>query len=317
MDFLKGFDAAARHLSFTRAAEEMHLTQSALSRQVRTLEDEIGVPLFARGRRGLSLTPAGETLRRTVHAVLGELAQAVAGVRATGQGQRLTVSTTVSFASLWLIPRLPSFRRLHPHTEVFVSAENRLIDLDRGEVDLAVRFTAAEPAPAGAVRLFGERLVPVASPRLLRRNRIALRRPEDLSPHVLLHLEDPFGRAPWVNWSIWLASAGVPDLVPSGNLRFSQYDQLLQAVLDGQGVGLGRTPLIDRFIKSGALVTPFPRRYDVPRAYFAVAAAHAALRPEVKAFLDWITAEASRDSLQPAPAPGRSPSKVPAGRVKG
>ena len=295
LEFLKGFDAAARHLSFTRAAEELYLTQSALSRQIKTLEEEIGSQLFERGRRGLRLTPSGEMLRRSVQGVLREIAQTVAAIRAKGGSDRLTISTTVPFASLWLVPRLPRFRNTRPRIEVFVSADNRTIDLERGEVDLVVRYAADERAPHGAVRLFGERVIPVVSPKLLDRNGSALRRPHDLVRHVLLHLEDPLGRVPWVDWSIWLASAGVPELVPAGNLRFSQYDQLLQAAIDGQGIALGRIPLIDIFLTSGKLVTPFAKRYDVPRAYFAIAAAHAASRPEVTAFIEWMVAEAASD----------------------
>lgn len=291
LDFLKGFDAAARHLSFTRAAEEMFLTQSALSRQIKSLEEEIGVALFERRPRELKLTPAGEALQRTAHAVLAEVEQAVVALRARGAVQRLTISTTVAFASLWLIPRLPRFRAAHPNVEVFVSAENRVIDLERGRVDFVVRYTADEQAPPGAVRLFGERLFPVASPRLAK-TRPPLRRPQDLSRHVLLHLEDPLGRVPWVNWPTWFASNGVAELTPAGNLRFSQYDLLVQAALDGQGVALGRSPLIDHWLAAGKLVAPFPKRFDAPRAYFALPAPNVVGRKDVDDFVAWLVAEA-------------------------
>ncbi|HZQ60132.1 MAG TPA: LysR substrate-binding domain-containing protein [Casimicrobiaceae bacterium] len=293
LDFFRGFDAAVRHKSFTRAAEELHLTQSALSREIKKLEEEIGTALFARGRRGLELTPAGETLHVVVRSVLREVAQAVATIRARGSARRLTVSTTVTFASLWLVPRLPHFREQHPDVEVFVSADNRLIDLDRGEVDLAVRFTQAQKVPQDALRLFGEGIVPVASPKLVAREK--LKRPEDLARVVLLHLED--ARVPWLDWPVWLTAAGVRDLAPAGNLRFSQYDQLLQAAIAGQGIALGRRPLIDAFLAAGALVMPFAKRYDVPYAYFAIPAAHARERPEAAAFLAWLMAEASGEAL--------------------
>jgi DNA-binding transcriptional LysR family regulator len=289
LDFLRGFDAAARHLSFTRAAEEMFLTQSALSRQIKTLEDEIGVALFERGHRELKLTPAGETLRRTAHAVLAEVAQAVTSMRSRGDTQRVTVSTTAPFASLWLIPRLSRFREAHPGAEVFVSADSRMVDLDRGEVDVAIRYTADDRAPAQAMRLFGERMFPVASPRL----RKSLRRPQDLSRQVLLHLEDPKGRLPWVDWSLWLAASGLQELQPAGNLRFSQYDLLLQAAMDDQGVALGRSPLVDHWLAAGKLIAPFPNRYQAPRSYFVLRGSHAAERPEVEAFVAWVVAEAS------------------------
>lgn len=293
LDFLKGFDAAARHLSFTLAANELFLTQSALSRQIKALESQIGKPLFVRGHRTLKLTEAGEALQPVVRGVLAELARAVNAIRARTDGRRVSVSTTVPFASLWLIPRLPKFRQAHPQVDVFVSADSRMVDLERGEIDVAVRFVHEQRAPAEATRLFGEHLIPVVSPALLRDRKRPLRRLEDLSGHVLLHLEDPLGRTPWVNWDTWLASAGLRDLAVAGNLRFSQYDLLLQAAVSGQGVALGRSPLIDHAMARGELVTPFPKRYASPRSYFVQSGREAARRSEVAAFVAWLCAEAA------------------------
>jgi DNA-binding transcriptional LysR family regulator len=293
LDFLKGFDAAARHLSFTRAAEELFLTQSALSRQIKTLEDEIGVELFERGHRELKLTAAGESLRRVVRGALSDLAQTVAAIRTRQDLGRLTVSTTVPFASLWLVPRLPRFRAQHPEVEVFVSADNRLLDLERAQVDVAIRYTGDNAKPEGAERLFGERVLPVASPAVA----AALQGPEDLAKQVLLHLEDPLGRVPWVDWSLWLTAHGLADLAPAGNLRFSQYDLMLQCAMDGQGVALGRRPLIDHWLESGRLVAPFAQADCLPRAYFVLAASHAKTRAEVSAFIAWLKQEAQAASI--------------------
>ena len=157
LDFLRGFEAAGRRLSFTLAAEELFVTQSALSRQVKALEDALGVPLFERRHRALALTPAGAAFHRTVTENLRDLAAAADAVRAPEPAPGLTVSTTVSFAALWLIPRLPAFRAAHPAIDVYVSADDRLVDLARGDVDVAVRYLADAAAPRGAVRLFGER----------------------------------------------------------------------------------------------------------------------------------------------------------------
>ena len=296
LDFLKGFDAAARHLSFTRAAEEMFLTQSALSRQIQSLEEQLGHPLFVRGHRELRLTEAGEALRPVVRAVLADLARAVASIRARHGVRRVSVSTTIPFASLWLIPRLPAFRKLRPDVEVFVSADTQVVDLEHGEIDVAVRYAPEDRAPANATRLFGERVVPVVSPVLLRDRSRPLRRLADLAGHVLLHLEDPLGRLPWIDWTTWLASSGVRDLVPAGNLRFSQYDLLLQAAVSGQGGALGRSPLIDLLFQRGELVMPFPGRFDAPRGYFALSGTHARARPEVQEFIGWLSAEATAGS---------------------
>jgi DNA-binding transcriptional LysR family regulator len=295
LDFLKGFEAAGRLLSFTRAADELFVTQSALSRQVQALEEALGVALFERRHRALALTPAGSAFHRDVTAALQALAAAAdaahGGVRAPG----VTLSTTVSFASLWVIPRLASFRARHPDTEVYISADDRLVDLGRGEVDVAVRYLPDAKAPEGAVRMFGERMMPVVSPKLVRRGGTPLASPADLARHVLLHLDDPEGRTPWLEWGVWLNSNGQPGLKPAGNVRFKLYDQLIQATVAGQGVALGRIPLIAEHLRDGRLVAPFPKRYDSARGYYAVVAPHAADRDDVREFVEWLADEARRE----------------------
>ena len=305
LDFLRGFEAAGRRLSFTLAAEELFLTQSALSRQVKALEDALGVALFERRHRALALTAAGAAFHRTVSLQLREIAQAAEAVRDVTRDPGLTVSTTVSFAALWLIPRLASFRAAQPDVEVYVSADDRMVDLSRGDVDVAVRYLADDGAPPGAVRLFGERLLPVASPALHKRGGMPLKAPADLARHVLIHLDDPSGVMPWLNWPAWLASNGQPNLKPAGSLRFSLYDQVIQATLGGQGVALGRIPLISELLREGKLIAPFPKRYDSPRGYFVVQAPHAADRPDVGAFAAWLQREVAAQSH--ADASPRSP----------
>ena len=292
LDFLKGFDASARHLSFTRAAQELFLTQSALSRQVQALEEALGVPLFVRRHRALALTPAGAAFHREVAAALAALIAAADRARGVHRAPGLTLSTTVSFASLWIIPRLPSFRARHPDVEVYVSADDRLIDLGRGDVDLAVRYLADANFPEGGVRLFGERMLPVAAPHLVGGRGLPLAKPADLARHVLLHLDDPEGRMPWLDWTVWLAANGQPGLKAAGSLRFKLYDQVIQAAVGGQGIALGRIPLIAEHLRDGRLVAPFPKRYDSARGYYAVASPHAADRADVAAFVLWLRDEA-------------------------
>ncbi len=293
LDFLKGFEAAARHLSFTRAAQELFLTQSALSRQVQALEEALGVPLFVRRHRALALTAAGVAFHRDVAAMLAALVSAADAARGVHRTPGLALSTTVSFASLWIIPRLPAFRARHPDVEVYVSADDRLVDLGRGDVDVAVRYMADANAPEGGIRLFGERMFPVVAPKLLERRDFPLAKPADLAHHVLLHLDDPDGRMPWLDWTMWLTSNGLPGLKPAGSLRFKLYDQLIQATVGGQGVALGRVPLIGEYLRDGRLVAPFPKRYESARGYYAVAAPHAGARPDVRAFIDWLRDEAA------------------------
>lgn len=309
LDFLRGFEAAGRRLSFTLAAHELFVTQSALSRQVKALEDALGVALFERRHRALALTPAGASFHRTVTEKLRDLAAAADAVRSIEREPGLTVSTTVSFAALWLIPRLPSFRAAHPAADVYVSADDRVADLARGDVDVAVRYLADASAPRDAVRLFGERLLPVASPALVRRGP-PLRKPADLARHVLIHLDDPGGLMPWLNWPAWLNSNGQPGLKSVGSVRFSLYDQVIQATVAGQGVALGRIPLIAEHIADGRLVAPFSAKYDSPRGYFAIVAPHAAGRPEVAAFVAWLRGEAARRAGGEPDAKRRRPRKA-------
>ena len=300
LDFLRGFEAAGRRLSFTLAADELFLTQSALSRQIKALEDALGVALFERRHRALALTQAGVTFHREVTDLLQTLAGAAERVRGGTRAPALTLSTTVSFASLWVIPRLATFRARHPDVEVYVSADDRLVDLARGDVDVAVRYLPESAAPEGAVRLFGERMTPVASPNITD-GASPLRSPADLTRHVLLHLDDPEGRTPWLDWRSWLASNGQPGLKPAGTLRFRIYDQVIQAAVGGQGVALGRLPMIAEHLRDGRLVAPFARKYDSARGYFALPAPRVADREDVVSFLRWLADEAALESQRVAP----------------
>jgi DNA-binding transcriptional LysR family regulator len=293
LDFLRGFEAAGRRLSFTLAAEELFLTQSALSRQVKALEEALGVSLFERRHRALALTKAGGAFHRTVTEKLRELAAAADALQAPHREPGLTVSTTVSFASLWLIPRLSAFRAAHPAIDVYVSADDRVVDLAKGDVDVAIRYLAHPRAPDNATFLFGERFMPVASPALVKRGP-PLVKPADLARHVLLHFDDPEGRTPWINWSAWLAANGAAGLKAAGAMRFSLYDQVIQAAIDGQGVALGRIPLISGVLDRAQLVAPFGKRYDAPRGYYAVPAPHAEAQPEIVAFIAWLRAASAK-----------------------
>jgi DNA-binding transcriptional LysR family regulator len=295
LDFLRGFEAAGRRLSFTLAAEELFVTQSALSRQIKALEDALGVPLFERKHRALALTPAGAAFHRAIGETLAALAAAADATRGKAAQRGVTLSTTVSFASLWIIPRLSGFRSAHPDVEVYVSADDRLVDVARGDVDVAVRYLPDASAPVSALRLFGDRMMPVASPKLIRQRSTPLKRPADLAHHVLLHYDDPEGRVPWLHWSSWLTSNGAPGLKPAGSLRFTVYDQVIQAAVAGQGVALGRIPMIAAHLRDGRLVAPFPKRYDSARGYFVIVGPRAGERPDVAAFVRWLQDEAARE----------------------
>lgn len=289
-----GFEAAARHLSFTKAGEELFLTQSAVSRQIKELEEQLGVELFQRRHRGLALTEAGKSFYASAAQVLTTMRAATDRLRAQAGKKALSVTTTHSFAALWLIPRLAGFTRGHPGVDVRITAETRVQDLERDGLDLAIRHGPASLAGSSAVRLFGERVFPVCSPKLLKDKSRPLAVPGDLRHHVLLQYDDPEGRHPWLHWKTWLEVERIADLRPAGTLSFSGYEQIIPAALAGHGVALGRSPLVKDLLASGELVAPFKTSADPARAYFAIVAKGAAGRPEVAEFVAWLKQEAAK-----------------------
>jgi DNA-binding transcriptional LysR family regulator len=291
MELLRGFEAAARHLSFTRAAKELHLTQSAVSRQVRQLEAQLGARLFQRSTRSLALTDVGYAYYTEVQRLLRQLGEATRRVRTTRAERLVRVTTTPTFASLWLIPRLSDFQTQHPQIDVRVVAENVLRDLQRDDFDLAVRYSTRVLAGPRAVKLFDERLVPLCSPKLAAGK--LLRKPQDLRGHFLIHFNDLDGYAPWLSWETWFAGAGIAPLEGKGALYFSHYDQAIRAALAGQGVALGRVPVVDHLLKEGRLVAPFGRRVQVTledKSYWLIGGERQRERREVKAFCAWLLA---------------------------
>lgn len=292
LDPLKGFEAAARHLSFTKAAGELFLTQSAISRQIQTLEEQLGVKLFRREARRLSLTPEGEVLARAVAETLDRLAEVCAGLKAAQRRPRVNVSAAVGIASLWLVPRLAAFQEREPDVDVRLSAGNRMVDLEREDIDLALRYIAPETAPAGAALLFEEEVFPVAAPKLAAKLPAVLRA-EDLAGLTLLAFDNGH-KAPWFSWEPWLIGLGLAHARPKAVLQFNQYDQLIRAAEDGRGIALGRGPLVAKLIAARKL-KPLrgPRQRIAARAYFLVRAQRAA-RPEVDRFADWLLAEAKK-----------------------
>src|SRR5687768_10275975 len=265
LDLLVGFEAAARHLSFTKAGEELFLTQSAVSRQIKELEDQLGVPLFQRRHRALALTEAGHQFYAAASQALSTMRSATDRLRAHAGKKALSVTTTHSFAALWLIPRLAGFTRTRPGVDVRITADTRVQDLERDGLDVAIRHGPASLAGSNAVKLMGERVFPVCSPKLLADPKRPLRKPEDLKNHVLLQYDDPDGRHPWLHWKTWLEVERLTDLRPAGNLTFTGYDQIIPAAIAGHGIALGRSPLVRKMITSGELVAPFKRSADPAR----------------------------------------------------
>lgn len=303
LDLLRGFESAARHLSFTRAGEELFLTQSAVSRQILALEEFVGAPLFERRHKALVLTEAGQSYYRVVAAALEQVREATRRLREIRKGHVLTVTTTVSFASTWLVPRLSRFRREHPGVDVRIKATHEVVDLDREGIDLAVRDCAVGATPPGSIHLVGEHLAAMASPAYLKEAKSAKRpinRPEDLRHHVLLYLHDPTGRWPWLSWAQWLERAGIEDFTPAGTLTFDQYDQVINAAFHGQGVALCRMTLTQQLRRDKQLTTLFGRPSGLERGYYAILGKGAAERPEVKRFVEWMKREIGQEQVEAA-----------------
>lgn len=294
--FFQGFEAAARTLSFTKAAEELFITQSAVSRQIKALEDHLGLKLFERRPRSLTLTENGQALYRIATDVLDRLQAATDRLKAETRARQLAITTTTGFASLWLIPRLRRFTSLHPDIDVRISATTDTLNLERGLIDLAIRYCKPESVAEGAAKLFGEEMIPVCSRALVRDKAHPLKRPQDLAQHTLLHFDYAGAESMYIDWGTWLTALGIGELKPAGALHFSQYEQMIQAAISGQGVALGRQPLLNDLIESGALVAPFKQTLVGSRAYFIIESRFAAGKPHVREFAQWLLAEAGRDA---------------------
>ncbi|BCL74709.1 LysR family transcriptional regulator [Jeongeupia sp. HS-3] len=269
LDLLIGFEAAARQLSFSKAGEEICVTQSAVSRQIRKLEEHIGLALFERRHQSLALTEQGRVLFDVVSASLAQLSDTVESLQKKPVKHGITISTTTAFAALWLVPRLARFRARCPDAALHIEAENRVIELKNADVDLVIRYCTPDQAPPGSsILLAGEEVFPVCSPALLRRNGRKLGCVEDLKHHTLLHLADPQNSWPWLQWSSWFKGVGTDLPVGDVGFRFSQLDQMIQAVARGHGVALGSSPLVDNLLAEGVLVAPLTERLVSPRSFF-------------------------------------------------
>jgi len=285
---LRGFEAAARRLSFTDAAGELHLTQSSISRQIAALERQLGKALFVRKTRALLLTAAGEQLQQAVQQALSRIDQSVDEIRGVGNSRRVTISTYASFASLWLVPRLALFQRDHPDIEIRLDASDRVVDLQAEDVDVAIRWTPTGRVPAGATVLIDDVATPAMSPRLLGQRR--LRSPAELAQWPLLDLDPTVPGTMRLNWSTWFEFAGAGDVEPTaGRLVFSFVDQAVQAAIRGQGVALVRSPFLQDGVASGDLVMPFAG-LRMPAGYRHVLAVNraGARQPHVEVFLAWL-----------------------------
>ena len=292
---LRAFQAVARHLNFRLAAQELALTQSAVSRQIQALEEEIGVALFLRHTRAVELTSAGGDLLGAVVPALERLDGTVRQMRQNAGRKHVAITTWASFASMWLIPRLEEFQDQYPDIDIRIDTSDATIDLDMSDTDLALRYTHPSKAPAHAVRMFGEQLAPVASPWLLKDGK-PLNAASDLARFTLIEAGDIHRNrnVEILAWQRWFDANHQGRLQAKRWLYFDYAYQMVQAAIAGQGIVLARMPLISESLASGDLVEVLPgMRIDSPLSYWRILGPRAGLRPEVGAFCNWLDVQAA------------------------
>lgn len=292
LDTLRVFSVAARHLSFTKAADELHLTQSAVSHRVRTLEKELGVLLFNRVERRLELTRAGQTLAQRVDRAVNEIACAVANLDLADDAQRLTVTMLPSVASCWLVPRLPRFQALHPEIELQVIADQRLFDLRATRIDLAIRFGRGTYPGYAVTKLMPDRVFPVCSPDLIAQHG-SVKTIEALLELPLLHDSATEGDGSGTDWRSWLNHVGCREAAYDRGQRFSDAGLLIEAAVLGLGVALARASLVCDYLANETLICPLRLAAPAAFAYYLLALPEAATLRKIARFRDWLRAEAA------------------------
>lgn len=296
LNALRAFEAAARHLSFAKAADELAVTPAAVSHQIKGLEAQLGTALFRRYNRQVLLTDAGQALAPGVRDGLAAMAAAVERVHAVCSRGPLTVTVPPSFAVKWLMPRLERFRSANPEIDVRISATDRLVDLEREEVDLAVRYGAGPYPGLRGDRLLGESMFPVCSPRLLEGPH-PLRTPADLIHHTLLHeYVAPRRSGPFPDWRMWLRAAGIEGIDAERGPSYEPASMVVQAAIEGEGVALGRSVLVAEDIAAGRLVRPFETVMPTEFGYWVVTTEAAAQLPRAQAFRQWLLDEVAADA---------------------
>jgi LysR family glycine cleavage system transcriptional activator len=292
LNALRAFEAAARHLGISKAADELNVTPAAVSHQVKALEDTLGVALFRRLNRALMLTDAGQLLLPGLRDGFDQLAHAITRIDAERDHATLTVSTGPSFAAKWLVPRLDRFRMAHPDIDLRIDATDRVVDLAREDADVAIRYGIGDYPGLRSERLFADEIVAVCSVKLCQ-GPPPLREPRDLKGHTLLHVEWDTQKQSATNWHMWLLAAGVTDFDATRGPRFNQESMAAQAAAEGHGVALIGSVLVADDLAVGHLVRPFDLSLPASFAYYVVALESAMARPKVTAFFDWILAEAA------------------------
>ncbi len=289
LNSLRAFEAAARHLSFKLAADELNVTPAAVSHQVKALEETLGVELFRRMTRAIKLTHAGQAALPLIADGFDNLSAGVAVLREHSKKDLLTVSVSPSFGSIWLVPRLARFRQKFPDIAIRIDGTDRLADIASGDADVAIRYGAGGYEDVTVDHLFSQLNTPICSPALLE-GETALLRPEDLAKHTLLHIEWKETEA---SWRMWLLAAGLTGIDPNRGPLFTQESMAIQAALDGHGVALVGDKLVADHLEAGRLICPFRQDMKMPLTFSYYLLSQKTKRPKVEAFREWIISEAT------------------------
>jgi LysR family transcriptional regulator, glycine cleavage system transcriptional activator len=282
---LRAFEAAARHLSFTQAASELNVTQTAISHQIRRLEEELGIRLFVRKNRALALTPEAREYLPGIRAAFNDLRLATDRLLRKDADNVLTISTLASLAAKWLLPRLSTFQEVHPDIDVRITTSTGLIDFASGDVDAAIRYGRGHWPGLRSEWLMADEMFPVCSPALLTGKR-PLRSPEDLRDHALLHNTNNGD-----DWRLWLTAAGLPpDISKQPGITFDLILMTVQAAIDGMGVAMGRTSYVKDDIAKGRLVVPFDIALPADAGFYLVSPEGTPDSPKLRAFRQWLVA---------------------------
>jgi len=285
---LRAFEAAARYLSFTQAASELNVTQTAISHQIRRLEEELGIRLFIRKNRALALTPQARDYLPGVRAAFNDLRLATDRLLRKDDDNVLTISTLASLAAKWLLPRLSVFQEAHPGIDVRITTSTGLVDFKNGDVDAAIRYGRGHWPGLRAEWLMADELFPVCSPKLLEGAK-PLRTPEDLAQQTLLHSSGGYDD----DWRQWLTAAGLPaNISKQPGVSFDLIFMTVQAAIDGIGVAMGRTSYVQDDISKGRLVVPFEITLPADAGFYLVSPESVAEPPKLKAFRQWLIASA-------------------------
>jgi LysR family glycine cleavage system transcriptional activator len=292
LNSLRAFESAGRHLSFSKAADELNVTPGAVSQQIRTLEEFLDIKLFKRLNRAIVLTDTGQLFLPLLAEGFSSISEAVELIRKRRGDAPLTITSAPSFISKWLIPRLCKFQAIYPDIDVRIDASNRLVDFTREDIDVGIRFGTGEFPDLNTVYLFSFDLIPVCSPDLIDPDK-GLSRPNDLRHYTLLHSNYEDVDSSWPDWGMWLATAGVEDIDTGRGIFFNQSEMIMEAALEGQGVALVASVMAAGEIAAGRLIQPFETRLPVRLCYHMVTTEQKARSEKVTAFRNWLLAESA------------------------